>query len=160
MSDPHNNYEVGYGKPPKDTQFKKGQSGNKRGRSKGQRNFRTDLKDVLNTKVTVKENGKQRKRTTQQATLMRLAQKSLKGDPKSIGLLLDYAERHSEEEEARTAATTLPKIDQSILDRYLERRETKQEVNNPIQDQDSPDKIKPGGNLSVGEAIDGEDASS
>jgi hypothetical protein len=25
-------YEVGYGKPPKDTQFKKGKSGNPRGR--------------------------------------------------------------------------------------------------------------------------------
>jgi hypothetical protein len=29
------NYKIGYGKPPKHTQFKKGQSGNKKGKPKG-----------------------------------------------------------------------------------------------------------------------------
>lgn len=31
-------YEVGYGKPPAETRFKKGQSGNPNGRPKGSRN--------------------------------------------------------------------------------------------------------------------------
>ena len=31
-------YEVGYGKPPKSTQFKPGRSGNPKGRTKGSRN--------------------------------------------------------------------------------------------------------------------------
>ena len=34
------NHEVGYGKPPKHTRFKPGQSGNSKGRPKGVRNFR------------------------------------------------------------------------------------------------------------------------
>ena len=36
-------YEVGYGKPPKDSQFKKGESGNKRGRPKGVKNLKTEV---------------------------------------------------------------------------------------------------------------------
>jgi hypothetical protein len=34
-------YNVGYGKPPVQTRFRKGQSGNPKGRGKGSRNFAT-----------------------------------------------------------------------------------------------------------------------
>ena len=37
------NYDVGYGKPPKDTRFKPGQSGNPKGRSKGSKNTRPGM---------------------------------------------------------------------------------------------------------------------
>jgi hypothetical protein len=37
-------YDVGYGKPPKHTQFKPGHSGNPRGRRRGQQNFKTVIK--------------------------------------------------------------------------------------------------------------------
>jgi hypothetical protein len=36
-------YQVGYGKPPKHTQFKPGKSGNPQGRPKGTKNLKTDL---------------------------------------------------------------------------------------------------------------------
>ena len=49
---PHAGYEVGYGKPPMETRFKKGQSGNPRGRPKGAKNKRPGLheerlKDII-----------------------------------------------------------------------------------------------------------------
>ena len=40
---PDDDYAVGYKKPPLHTRFKKGQSGNPRGRPKGSKNFSTLL---------------------------------------------------------------------------------------------------------------------
>ena len=54
-------YEVGYGKPPKSGQFKPGQSGNKKGRPKGRKNFETEFLEELYEKVPIKENGKETK---------------------------------------------------------------------------------------------------
>ena len=50
-------YEVGHRKPPKHTQFKRGQSGNPKGRPKESRNFSTDLKDTLKEPVRVTRDG-------------------------------------------------------------------------------------------------------
>ena len=51
MSD---DYEVGYGNPPKHTRFPKGQSGNPKGRPKGRRNFKTDVKATLEARTKAK----------------------------------------------------------------------------------------------------------
>jgi hypothetical protein len=56
--DQKRDYEVGHGKPPRHTRFKKGQSGNPRGRPKGSKNLPTLLTEALNEPVVVAENGK------------------------------------------------------------------------------------------------------
>lgn len=51
-------YEVGYGKPPKHTQFAKGASGNPAGRPKGSKNLATHINEAVHKKVRVNtENG-------------------------------------------------------------------------------------------------------
>ena len=51
-------YEIGYCKPPMTTRFRKGQSGNPKGRGKGMKNFNAAFMKAMNQKVTVSLNGK------------------------------------------------------------------------------------------------------
>lgn len=43
--------EVGYGRPPQEHQFKRGQSGNPKGRPKGSKNESTILREILEHKI-------------------------------------------------------------------------------------------------------------
>ena len=86
-------YDVGYGKPPKHTQFKKGTSGNPAGRPKGTRNLKTDLREELQQKLVIREGGRERTVSKQQAVVMRLVEKAIKGEIGATKTLLGMAER-------------------------------------------------------------------
>lgn len=70
---------IGYRKPPRRTQFKKGQSGNPRGRPKGS-TLRSAVEKVLDRAVTVTIDGERRKVPITEALVMQLAQRALGGD--------------------------------------------------------------------------------
>jgi hypothetical protein len=67
-------YVVGYGRPPRNTQFKPGQSGNPKGRPKGRANFRSMLERRLYQTTKVRVDGDVRNITVLEAAVMRLAQ--------------------------------------------------------------------------------------
>jgi hypothetical protein len=81
-------YRIGYGNPPKRTQFKKGQSGNPRGRPKGGRNLATDLAAELGEHVTVREDGRPRRMSKQRALIKSLMAKALQGDVRAVTAFL------------------------------------------------------------------------
>jgi len=81
-------YNVGYGKPPKATRFKKGKSGNPRGRPKGSLNLATDLTAELGEHITVREDGRPRKVSKQRALIKSLMAKALQGDVRATASLL------------------------------------------------------------------------
>lgn len=113
-------YDVGYGKPPASNQFKKGKSGNPKGRPRGTRNLFTDLEEVLSKKVSVFENGKKKNVSAQMATIQRLCEKALMGDQKSIALLLGYAEQLANEKEAQGAEKALSASDVQIINNFAD----------------------------------------
>ena len=53
----HQNMRVGYGRPPRATQFQPGKSGNPKGRPKGSRSVADILREIIGQKIKVTENG-------------------------------------------------------------------------------------------------------
>ena len=92
MSD-HDHYEVGYGKPPTNTRFRKGQSGNRTGRPKGVKNFKTELSEELEEKITVKEGGRTKRITKKRAIAKTLVTKTLTGDSRWATTLINLLPR-------------------------------------------------------------------
>src|SRR5262249_7281884 len=68
----------GYGDPPTSTQFKKGQSGNERGRPRGQRNRLPHA--VLDQMVIIREDDVERRVTAEEAFLLLMTRRGLEGD--------------------------------------------------------------------------------
>lgn len=85
--------EVGYGKPPRETRFRKGRSGNPRGRPRGSRNFASLIEEALAEPVIITENGRRKKATKLQAIVKQVVNKAAQGDHRSIQLLIAFTER-------------------------------------------------------------------
>ena len=85
MSDKHGgDYEVGHGCPPKHTQFKKGQSGNPRGRPKSRKSGSTAVSELLNEPVRVKTGEKTRDMLPFEVGLRQLVKRALNKDLRAI----------------------------------------------------------------------------
>ena len=110
-------HEVGYRKPPTHSQFKKGQSGNPKGRPKGSRNFSTDLKEMLEEPIRITHHGKTKTLSTQHAALMRLREKALSGNVRALDQLIELARLYNDEELAE-AAIRLDATDAEILEAH------------------------------------------
>jgi hypothetical protein len=81
-------YEVGYKKPPRNTQFRKGKSGNPAGRPKRAVNVQASLTKMLSEPVLVRMDGKPTKMSSLDAGLLNLRTNMLKGDPKAFAILV------------------------------------------------------------------------
>ena len=82
-------YEIGYQKPPQATRYKKGQSGNPKGRPKGTRNLKSDLLDELQERVLIREGASSTQVSKQRAIIKRLIAKSINGDTRSMNIALN-----------------------------------------------------------------------
>ena len=112
--------EIGYGKPPKNTRFQKGRSGNPQGRPRQAPSFKADLAAELQQTLAVTENGKQLTVTKQQAILKMLTTAALK-DVRAASVLLDVARKLGVGAENETSEHGSSEDDAALLDDYIQR---------------------------------------
>lgn len=118
---PPGDYEVGYGKTPKHSRWKKGQSGNPKGRKKGARGLKSDLDDALKEQLTITVNGKQRKGTTQSHAMYAVAVKAAAGDMRASRQFTDLILNVFGPGDRGSSEARLSPLDQELLERWLER---------------------------------------
>lgn len=138
---PDGPYEVGYGKPPKDTRFKPGQSGNPRGRPKGAKNrppvtqerFKSILLSEAYREVEVQDRSGPVTITVAQAAIRSLTVKAAKGQIGAQKLLLSSlvaveSEAKTERLKAFDNAKAYQKKMRSVLQSYRDRGEDPPEM--------------------------------
>jgi hypothetical protein len=121
--DSENDYTVGYKRPPKATQFKPGQSGNRKGRPKGARNFVTELERELNAVVPITENGVRKTVRKKQIIAKQLVNKAAAGDVKATTLVLNETRLLDPSAVGAGAIPTQPFLgeDETVLSSILKR---------------------------------------
>ncbi|AXI43281.1 hypothetical protein C1J02_16085 [Sulfitobacter sp. SK011] len=90
--DEDKDYEVGYGKPPRATRFRKGHSGNPKGRPRQARGVRTLLETALSKKITINEAGRKSQVSKSEALILSLITKAIKGDIRAAAQVLRLME--------------------------------------------------------------------
>ncbi|KNX39897.1 hypothetical protein ROTO_35640 [Roseovarius tolerans] len=124
-NDNDHDYDVGYGKPPKHSQFQKGQSGNPNGRPKGSKNISTILRERLFSKVTIVENGRRKQITMVEALFRTLLKSGLEGDVRALDRLiklLPLAEADTLAADEVTDASEIDATDEAILRHFIKMR--------------------------------------
>jgi uncharacterized protein DUF5681 len=114
-------YEVGYGRPPRHTRFKKGRSGNPKGRPRGSKNLPTLLTEALNEHVIVGEYERRRKITKREVIVMQLVNRSAKADLRAIKILLDILQEIERRTEPASAETSFGPVDEKIIEQLKAR---------------------------------------
>jgi phosphoenolpyruvate carboxylase len=117
-------YEVGYGRPPIGSRFRKGQSGNPKGRRKGSLNLATVLEKTLREVVVINEGGKRKTITKLEAAVKQLVNKAATGDLNAFRQLRDLV--RSAEDRTATSESEKPELtsdDQKVVESVLKRFE-------------------------------------
>jgi hypothetical protein len=121
MADHDDSYEIGYKKPPAETRFTKGQSGNPKGRPKGAKNLATLLVKVGRERVRVTINGRTRTITKLEAILLQLANKAISGEDRAAKEILHLLSLYEESDKSGLPQADQDEKDEATLDNIVKR---------------------------------------
>ena len=115
------NSSVGYGMPPKDTRFKKGASGNPKGRPKGTRNVAAVFAKTLREKVVINEHGQRKTITKLEAAIKQFVNKAAGGDLRALQMLVNLSREAETRELSPPERSVIAEIDQRIMEGIVRR---------------------------------------
>ena len=88
MSEEYEADAVGYKRPPREHQFRSGQSGNPSGRPKGARNFRSELREELSEVITVHDGDREIQISKQRALIKSVVAAAIEGNQRAAASVL------------------------------------------------------------------------
>lgn len=114
---------VGFCRPPQATRFRKGISGNPKGRPKGSLNVATAFVKALREKVVINEGGKRKTVTKLEAALKQLVNKAASGEMSALKQLVELARDAEAKQSTASAsqASAFSNIDQEVIEGILTR---------------------------------------
>jgi len=116
-------YPVGYGKPPLASRFKRGTSGNAKGRPKGSKNLKTLIRDAMTASISIQEGAKTKRVSRIEGVVLRQLQKALMGSDQAamavvkMALQLGFLEGSTDNFDA----VALTRDDEQILSELIAR---------------------------------------
>ena len=100
---PAPDYTVGYARPPEHSKFKRGQSGNPKGRPKEAKGLKTLTRKILTEKVTVRTPSGPRRMSKMEAGLLKMTEKAFSGDMRALQALATLYSQSVPEERAESS---------------------------------------------------------
>jgi hypothetical protein len=89
-------YEVGYGKPPRANRFRKGRTGNPRGKRQGEENTISAFKRIVSRRVKIKDDEQVRTITLAEAVILKNYNAALQKNPFAMNNIFRLAENAGE----------------------------------------------------------------
>jgi hypothetical protein len=120
--------KVGYGRPPRHSRFRPGQSGNPKGRPKGARSIQDGVSEVFRKARRVKVQGKTVRMPTFMVILASQAERAMRGDVAAFRALTPLMMRLVDGDEGGEAVKKLPEEDRRLLADFVERLTREQQT--------------------------------
>ena len=112
-------YDVGYGKPPKQHQWKKGQSGNPSGKRKREERLKDMFSRIAAEEICVSQNGSQTAMPQGEAAVRAILSKSMKGDVAAFRAIAPFLEK-ADVQESGSGEYSLEPADLAVLEMHAD----------------------------------------